>query len=106
MARPSAIKPNCGRYALCCLLHFASGGPAMGDFVFDMARTILFRALAAPLTALSAAFIFPVQPASGATCESLTTLNLPDTTITLAKLEPAGTFNPPRPYPYMFGGPI
>jgi len=43
------------------------------------------------LTALSSTV------SAAATCESLATLALPDTTITLAKLEPAGTFTPPKP---------
>jgi tannase/feruloyl esterase len=45
------------------------------------------------LTALSST----VSPA--ATCESLAALALPDTTITLAKSEPAGTFTPSKPFP-------
>ncbi|PYT99660.1 MAG: hypothetical protein DMG38_10915 [Acidobacteria bacterium] len=51
----------------------------------------------------SAVFCFLVRPASAATCDSLAALTLPDTTINLAKLEPAGTFNPPKRYSYMFG---
>ena len=54
-----------------------------------------------------ATFVLTARPASAATCESLATLALPDTTITLAKVEPAGTFTPPRPHPeYMFGGTV
>jgi len=54
-----------------------------------------------------ATFDLAARPVGAATCESLATLTLPDTTITLAKVEPAGTFNPPRPHPgYMFGGSV
>ena len=53
-----------------------------------------------------ATFVLTARATSAATCESLATLALPDTTITLAKLEPAGTFNSPKPYPYMFRGPV
>lgn len=38
-----------------------------------------------------ATFVLAARPTSGATCESLAKLTLPDTTITLAKAEPAGT---------------
>lgn len=36
---------------------------------------------------------------AAAACESLAALTLPDTTITLAKSEPAGTFTPSKPFP-------
>jgi feruloyl esterase len=62
------------------------------------------RSLATPLRVLVASFMvfsvasaFGVRSASAATCESLATLALPDTTITLAKSEPAGTFTPAKP---------
>jgi feruloyl esterase len=45
------------------------------------------------LTALSSTV------SAAATCESLAALTLPDTTITLAKSEPAGTFTPSKPFP-------
>ena len=41
---------------------------------------------------------FPVA-AAGMACESLATLSLPDTTITLAAVVPAGTFDPPGATP-------
>jgi feruloyl esterase len=44
---------------------------------------------------LSATISFISVPASAATCESLTSLTLPNTTVTLAELVPAGAFNPP-----------
>jgi feruloyl esterase len=47
-------------------------------------------ALAAGALLLAAA-----SPAAAATCESLSSLKLPDTTITTAQLVPAGTFAPP-----------
>lgn len=62
-------------------------------------RAILLRALVASLMAFSAACAFEVRSARPATCESLATLALPDTTITLAKAEPAGTFKTPEPGP-------
>jgi feruloyl esterase len=66
------------------------------------------RILATPMSAslkpfvasvlvFSALFAFGVRSARAATCESLATLSLPDTTITLAKAEPAGKFTPPKP---------
>ncbi len=36
-------------------------------------------------------------PMFAATCESLTSLTLPDTTITMAQVVPAGAFSPPAP---------
>lgn len=39
--------------------------------------------------------VFCATPASAATCESLTSLALPDTTITLAQIVSAGAFTPP-----------
>jgi len=45
-----------------------------------------------------AACVFLPPFAGAATCESLAALNLPDTTITVAKSEPAGTFAPPKPF--------
>lgn len=60
------------------------------------------RALTVSLTILSAASALGLRSARAASCESLATLTLPNTTITLAKLEPAGTFNPPKPD--SFGG--
>ena len=38
---------------------------------------------------------FGAKPAAAATCESLTALSLPNTTITLARTVSAGTFTPP-----------
>ncbi len=55
------------------------------------------RTLVAPRLLFLAASFFCGPPVAGATCESLATLSLPDTTITLAKPEPAGKFTPPRP---------
>ena len=54
-------------------------------------------ALFASLIVFSAASVLTAPSADSATCESLATLALPDTTITLAKVEPAGTFTPPKP---------
>jgi feruloyl esterase len=42
-----------------------------------------------------AILMFGAAVASGATCESLAKLSLPDTTITMAQVMPAGTFTPP-----------
>jgi len=64
------------------------------------------RALVMSLTIFSAVSALGLRSARAASCESLATLKLPNTTITLAKIEPAGTFNPPRPYSYMFGGSV
>ena len=55
------------------------------------------RTIVAPRLFFLAASFFCGPPVAGATCESLATLSLPDTTITLAKPEPAGKFTPPRP---------
>lgn len=55
------------------------------------------RTLVAPRLLFLAASFFCGPPVAGATCESLATLSLPDTSITLAKPEPAGKFTPPRP---------
>ncbi|OLE87446.1 MAG: hypothetical protein AUG07_00880 [Acidobacteria bacterium 13_1_20CM_2_60_10] len=45
-----------------------------------------------------AACVFLAPSAGAATCESLAALTLPDTTITVAKSEPAGTFTLPKPF--------
>lgn len=58
---------------------------------------IPLRPFIVSLLAFSAASALDVQAARATTCESLASLNLPDTTITLAKAEPAGTFTPPKP---------
>ena len=67
----------------------------------EIARTTLLgitlRAGVSALVVFSA-----VCAGQAATCESLATLALPDTTIVVAKLEPAGTFNLPKPSS-MFG---
>jgi feruloyl esterase len=57
---------------------------------------ISLRALVASFAVLSAACAFLRQSVSAATCESLATLTLPDTTIALARTEPVGTFTLPR----------
>jgi len=59
---------------------------------------------AIPLQALAASVIWAaslieVQSVGATTCESLTTLSLPNTTIATAQIIPAGTFIPP-PSPY------
>ena len=51
----------------------------------------------ASVLVFSALFAFGVRSARATTCESLATLALPDTTIALAKSEPAGTFKTPKP---------
>ncbi|MFY9692033.1 MAG: hypothetical protein WAJ86_18990, partial [Candidatus Acidiferrales bacterium] len=47
------------------------------------------------LSAVVAVLFFAVAPAHAASCESLTSLSLPDATITKAELVPAGSFTPP-----------
>jgi feruloyl esterase len=47
---------------------------------------------------LATAALAPARAAAQQPCETLTTLNLPDVTITSATSEPAGTFTPPPPY--------
>ena len=47
------------------------------------------------LAVLIAAVTFKATPVAAATCESLTSLSLPNTTITLAQTVSAGTFTPP-----------
>ena len=47
------------------------------------------------LAVLIAAVTFKATPVAAATCESLTRLSLPDTTITLAQTVSTGTFTPP-----------
>jgi feruloyl esterase len=59
--------------------------------------TITLRALLVSFAALSVPFFLVARSASAATCESLATLALPDTTVVLAKSQPAGTFIPPKP---------
>src|SRR6266576_6717329 len=51
----------------------------------------------ASVLVFSTLFAFGVRSARAATCESLATLALPDTTITLAEAEAAGKFTPPKP---------
>jgi feruloyl esterase len=58
---------------------------------------ISLTALVAPFAVLLAAGAFRSQSVSAATCEKLATLALPDTTIALARTEPAGTFTLPKP---------
>ena len=52
------------------------------------------KVLSASVSIFLALFAFGVRSARAATCESLATLALPNTTITVAKAEPAGTFAP------------
>src|SRR5215475_5737636 len=59
----------------------------------------------APLMILLAGTSVGVPSARATTCESLATLVLPDTTITLAKSEPAGTFTIPKPIDFS-GSPL
>ena len=59
--------------------------------------TISWRVLVGASLLLLAATSFASRSVKAAACESLASLTLPDTTITLAKLEPAGTFTPPKP---------
>ena len=47
------------------------------------------------LAIVPAAVMFGATPAGAATCESLTSLSLPNTTITLARTVSTGTFTPP-----------
>jgi feruloyl esterase len=58
---------------------------------------ISLTALVAPFAVLLAACAVLSQSVSAATCENLATLALPDTTIVLAQIEPAGTFTLPKP---------
>jgi hypothetical protein len=58
---------------------------------------IRLRALIASLVIVSAASAVGTRSASAATCESLGKLTLADTTIVLARSEPAGTFTTPKP---------
>ncbi|HEX4004092.1 MAG TPA: tannase/feruloyl esterase family alpha/beta hydrolase [Candidatus Acidoferrales bacterium] len=55
------------------------------------------RALIVFSSAIVAAFFFAAAPAHAASCESLASLSLPNTTITKADLVPAGSFTPPAP---------
>lgn len=56
------------------------------------------KSFVASLLVLSAAFAFGASAARATTCESLATLALPETIITLAKSQPAGTFAAPKPF--------
>src|SRR5437870_8856433 len=56
-----------------------------------MRRTLLL----ATFTLLLVPLLLPAAPAAAATCESLATLVMPDTTITLAESHAAGPFTPP-----------
>src|SRR5438093_7258083 len=56
-----------------------------------MRRTLL----RATFTLLLVPLLLPAAPAAAATCESLATLVMPDTTITLAESHSAGPFTPP-----------
>src|SRR6266550_9076043 len=69
----------------------------MNPCAFAPPFTITLRVLVVSIVALSQACLFVVQSASAATCESLATFTPPDTTIVLAKSQPAGTFTPPKP---------
>jgi feruloyl esterase len=69
----------------------------MNPCAFAPSFTITLRVLVVFVVALSQACLFVVQSASAATYESLATFTLPDTTIVLAKSQPAGTFTPPKP---------
>lgn len=66
-----------------------------------------FRAAFALSAAILASVFFSAAPARAASCESLTSLSLPDTTITKAEVVSAGAFNPPPtvgpPPPIDFG---
>jgi len=44
------------------------------------------------------AFVFGASTARAATCESIATLALPETRITLAQSQPAATFSAPKPF--------
>jgi feruloyl esterase len=69
----------------------------MNPCAFAPPFTITLRVLVVSIVALSQACLFVVQSASAATCESLATFTPPDTTIVLAKSQPAATFTPPKP---------
>src|SRR5262249_49505910 len=60
-------------------------------------RAISLHALFASLIVFSAAFVVTAPSADSATCEGLATLALLEITIILAKVEPSGTFTPPKP---------
>lgn len=64
----------------------------MKGWTFLKPATISWRGLAGASLLLSAATSFASRSLNAATCESLATLALPETTITVAKTEPAGTF--------------
>ena len=55
------------------------------------------RAAFAFSAAIFASLFFGAAPARGASCESLASLSLPDTTITKAEVIAAGSFTPPPP---------
>ena len=69
-----------------------------------MSACLLATRFAIPLRTLAASVIWAasvleVQSVRAATCESLATLSLPNTTIATAQIIPAGTFiTPPNPY--------
>jgi tannase/feruloyl esterase len=73
------------------------GGAVLSACVSAKSVIIPLRPLIVSLLAFSAASALDVRAARAATCESLATLALPDTTITLAKPEPSGTFTPSKP---------
>src|SRR6266567_4506544 len=60
---------------------------------------IPLRALTASLIVIWAASVLEVQSVRAASCESVATLSLPNTTIGTAQIIPAGTLIPP-PSPY------
>ena len=66
----------------------------MNGWTFLKPGTISWRVLTGASLLLLAAAGFAWPSARAATCESLATLALPETTITVAKAEPAGRFTP------------
>lgn len=63
-----------------------------------MFATTRFNAVVPGVILLQALFACLAPPAGAATCESLTTLSLPNTTITVAKSVAAGEFAPAKPF--------
>lgn len=92
-ARSVRVERRSGRclrsFGILCGVNYRESPWSRGDELTEIARTTLLgvrlRALVASMAVFSAACA-----SRAATCESLSTLALPDTTIVLAKLEPAG----------------
>jgi len=63
-----------------------------------MEKILKRSALLCATAIFATAALTPTRAAGQQSCESLTTLNLPDITITSATSLPAGTFTPPPPY--------